>query len=71
MIYKIINKITIKVVLTLSLVLGVSTTMLADGSRNLYPSGASGHRAHLLGSGYMSEAIPFPNKGIHYVYAKA
>ncbi|ALU24751.1 DUF7507 domain-containing protein [Myroides odoratimimus] len=71
MIYKIINKITSKVVLTLSLVLGVSTTMLADGSRNLYPSGASGHRAHLLGSGYKSEATPFPNKGIHYVYAKA
>ncbi|MEK6494201.1 DUF7507 domain-containing protein [Myroides odoratimimus] len=71
MIYKIINKITIKVVLTLSLVLGVSTTMLADGSRNLYPSGASGHRAMLLGKGYTSpEAIPFPNAGAHYVYAK-
>ena len=71
MIYKIINKVTIKVVLTLSLVLGVSTTMLADGSRNLYPSGVSGHRAFLLGKGYASpEAIPFPNEGAHYVYAK-
>ncbi|WP_025125295.1 DUF7507 domain-containing protein [Myroides odoratimimus] len=71
MIYKIINKITIKVVLTLSLVLGVSTTMLADGSRNLYPSGASGHRAMLLGNKHSSpEAIPFPNAGAHYVYAK-
>lgn len=71
MIYKIINKITVKVVLALSLVLGVSTTMLADGSRNLYPSGVSGHRAMLLGKGYDSpEAIPFPNEGAHYVYAK-
>ena len=71
MIYTIINKITTKALLTLVLVLGVSMAVLADGSRNLYPSGASGHRAHLLGSGYTSEATPFPNKGIHYVYAKA
>ncbi|WP_121965846.1 hypothetical protein [Myroides sp. N17-2] len=72
MIYKIINKITIKVVLTLSIVLGVSTTMLADGSRNLYPLGADGHRAMLLGNKHSSpEAIPFPNAGAHYVYAKA
>ncbi|MDM1093590.1 DUF7507 domain-containing protein [Myroides odoratimimus] len=71
MIYKIINKITVKVVLTLSLVLGVSTTMLADGSRNLYPSGVKGHRAFLLGKGFTSqESIPFPNEGAHYVYAK-
>ncbi|MCC9041286.1 hypothetical protein LNQ81_00865 [Myroides sp. M-43] len=71
MIYKIINKITTKVLLTLSLILGVSTTVLADGSRNLYPSGVSGHRAMLLGKGHTSpEAIPFPNAGAHYVYAK-
>ena len=70
MIYTIINKITTKALLTLALVLGVSTATLADGSKDLYPSGASGHRAHLLGSGYTSEATPFPNKGIHYVYAK-
>ena len=70
MIYTIINKITTKVLLTLVLALGVSMAMLADGSKDLYPSGANGHRAHLLGSGYTSEATPFPNKGIHYVYAK-
>lgn len=45
--------------------------MLADGSRNLYPSGAKGHRAMLLGKGFTApEAIPFPNAGAHYVYAK-
>ncbi|MDR0196296.1 MAG: DUF11 domain-containing protein [Myroides sp.] len=71
MIYTIINKITTKALLTLVLVLGVSTVMLADGSKNLYPSGVSGHRAFLLGKGYASpEAIPFPNEGAHYVYAK-
>ena len=71
MIYTIINKITTKVLLTLVLALGVSMAMLADGSRNLYPSGVSGHRGMLLGKGYTSgEAIPFPNAGAHYVYAK-
>ncbi|WP_353159453.1 hypothetical protein [Myroides odoratus] len=71
MIYTIINKITTKALLTLALVLGVSTATLADGSKDLYPSGASGHRGMLLGDGYTSgEAIPFPNKGAHYVYAK-
>lgn len=71
MIYTIINKITTKALLTLALVLGVSMATLADGSKDLYPSGASGHRGMLLGDGYTSgEAIPFPNKGAHYVYAK-
>lgn len=43
----------------------------ADGSKDWYPSGATGHRAHLLGAGYIAEeAIPFPNRGAHYVYAK-
>ncbi|MGL4584762.1 MAG: DUF7507 domain-containing protein, partial [Flavobacterium sp.] len=55
----------------LVLVLGVSTAVLADGSRNLYPSGVTGHRGMLLGRGYDSpEAIPFTNAGAHYVYAK-
>lgn len=46
--------------------------VFAEGSKDWYPSGGSGHRAHLLGAGYSSaEAIPFPNKGAHYVYAKA
>lgn len=71
MIYKIINKITTQALLTLGFVLGVSITMLADGSRNLYPNGVAGHRGMLLGRGYTStEAIPFPNAGAHYVYAK-
>lgn len=44
---------------------------LAEGSKDWYPQGATGHRAHLLGAGYTSaEAIPFPNRGAHYVYAR-
>ncbi|WP_158962916.1 DUF7507 domain-containing protein [Myroides fluvii] len=71
MIYTIINKITTKALLTLVLVLGVSTAVLADGSKNLYPTGASGYRAMLLGKEHSSpEAIPFANAGAHYVYAK-
>ncbi|MGS4344879.1 hypothetical protein ACKUSY_04575 [Myroides odoratus] len=72
MIYTIINKITTKALLTLVLVLGVSMATLADGSKDLYPRNASGHRGMLLGDGYTApEAIPFPNAGAHYVYAKA
>lgn len=47
------------------------SSALADGSKDLYPAGGSGHRAYLLGKGYTApEAIPFPNAGAHYVYAK-
>ncbi|MHC5202947.1 DUF7507 domain-containing protein [Myroides sp. LJL119] len=46
-------------------------TAFADGSRNWYPTNASGHRAMLAGAGYTAaEAHPFPNNGVHYVYAK-
>ena len=48
-----------------------ATDVLAEGSKDWYPQGATGHRAHLLGAGYTStEAIPFPNRGAHYVYAR-
>ncbi|HUH35181.1 MAG TPA: hypothetical protein VL022_05045, partial [Moheibacter sp.] len=51
----------------------------ADGSRDLYPSGKTGHRAFLrstssttgtigIGAG---DAYPYANRGTHYVYAKA
>lgn len=43
----------------------------ADGSRDLYPSGASGGRAYLRASETASPAFPFPNLGTHYVYAEA
>lgn len=48
------------------------SSALADGSKDLYPVGYIGHRAYLLGDKHVSadEAIPFPNAGAHYVYAK-
>lgn len=44
--------------------------LMGSGSRDLYPSGVSGHRAGLLGAGYTAPAaIPYPNSGAHFVYA--
>lgn len=54
-----------------AVVLFTAADALAEGSKDWYPQGAAGHRAHLLGAGYTSaEAIPFPNRGAHYVYAR-
>jgi len=43
--------------------------LLADGSRNLYPSGATGLRAFLRSSTTTTDSWPFANEGTHYVYA--
>src|SRR5690554_5487336 len=43
----------------------------AEGSKDLYPNGATGGRAYLRTSTDASLAFPFPNLGTHYVYAKA
>lgn len=43
----------------------------ADGSKDLYPSGATGGRAYLRASNEATAAFPFPNLGTHYVYAEA
>lgn len=43
----------------------------AEGSKDLYPSGASGGRAYLRASTTESAAFPFPTLGTHYVYAEA
>src|SRR5690554_3465949 len=43
----------------------------AEGSRDLYPSGAAGGRAYLRASTTESLAFPFPNLGTHFVYAEA
>ncbi|MFD0700011.1 DUF7507 domain-containing protein [Myroides pelagicus] len=60
-----------KIALTLCVTLGVGAIAWADGSRTLYPSGVTGHRAMLLGKGFAAgESIPFANEGAHYVYAK-
>lgn len=49
------------------------TNALADGSKDLYPNGARGHRAYLVGAHFdlfSEESIPFLNSGVHYVYVK-
>lgn len=43
----------------------------AEGSKDLYPSGAKGGRAFLRASKTQSASFPFPTLGTHYVYAKA
>lgn len=48
-----------------------SNSLFADGSKDLYPSGATGVRAYLRSSNVTTVNWPFPNQGFHYVYAKA
>ena len=48
-----------------------SNALFADGSKDLYPSGVAGLRAYLRSSLTATENWPFPNQGVHYVYAKA
>lgn len=48
-----------------------SNSLFADGSKDLYPSGATGVRAYLRSSNATTVNWPFPNQGFHYVYAKA
>lgn len=47
-----------------------SNHLFADGSKDLYPNGVTGLRAYLRSSTQATENWPFPNEGIHYVYAK-
>ncbi len=57
------------------LILPISQTLYADGSRNLYPSGAIGSRASLYSKAIANlnseelKSWPFSNLGVHYVYA--
>lgn len=46
------------------------TTAWADGSKDLYPTGAKGGRAFLRASKMSSAAFPYPNLATHYVYAE-
>ena len=52
----------------------VTTSVFAEGSKDLYPSGASGNRAFLMSTesslGTADASWPFRNYGVHYVYAK-
>ncbi|WEK20946.1 MAG: gliding motility-associated C-terminal domain-containing protein [Candidatus Pedobacter colombiensis] len=49
------------------------SSVFADGSRELYPSGATGNRAFLYcaTNGANTDSWPFKTQGTHYVYAKA
>ena len=47
-----------------------SSFIYADGSKDLYPNGATGLRAYLRSSLTATENWPFPNQGVHYVYAE-
>lgn len=50
-------------------VLLLSTPLFADGSKDLYPADAQGYRAVLYTGTSQPNSWPFPNKGVHYVYA--
>ena len=53
------------------------TKMYAEGSKELYPAGATGNRAYLYSNSYTgssgstSTSWPFKTLGTHYVYARA
>lgn len=68
-----LNKIkNLRVLLVGFLLMLGSNSLLADGSRDLYPAGATGYRAFLRSSLTVdAERWPFPTRGTHYVYAKA
>lgn len=67
---------TIKSRLLLLLLFFVATTTNAQtywgsGSRDLYPDAVKGGRAALYSGATATTNIPFPTRGVHYVYAKA
>lgn len=51
----------------------LNTWALAEGSKDLYPSGATGNRAYLLSMDNSKKvyAYPFIDRGAHYVYVNA
>ena len=52
------------------LTLAPVVNIYAEGSRTLYPDGATGYRAYLRSTTNVQDYYPFPNLGTHYVYAK-
>src|SRR5690606_2800696 len=56
-------------VCTMLLSLMATIPVLADGSKDLYPSTATGIRAVLRSSNTSNASWPFANEGTHYVYA--
>ncbi|MFB9057291.1 gliding motility-associated C-terminal domain-containing protein [Mariniflexile ostreae] len=61
-----------RLLLLLSLVVFYPTQVNAEGSKDLYPSGASGHRAYLISHNPESQVNgwPFLSRGTHFVYAR-
>jgi hypothetical protein len=66
--FKSFKKFTFAINLMVFLTFGGS--VLAEGSKDLYPSGKTGRRAYLVGVNFNSTSWPFINLGVHYVYAK-
>jgi uncharacterized repeat protein (TIGR01451 family) len=60
--------------LTFILLIFLTKSTFAEGSKDLYPAGAQGNRAFLYantdGTNY-TDRFPFKTKGVHFVYAKA
>lgn len=52
------------------LTLAPMVNIYAEGSKTLYPNGATGYRAYLRSTTNVQDYYPFPNLGTHYVYAK-
>lgn len=61
---------TLIVVYVLLIIMGVHTSVHAEGSKDLYPSGIQGGRATLFSGNVGNIAFPFPTRGTHFVYAK-
>lgn len=64
------------ILFSLFLIVGSLSNLYADGSKDMYPVGATGNRAFLYSNSYTgplgttSNSWPFKTLGTHYVYAK-
>ena len=66
------NKFSFKITLFGLMLICTCNQVFAEGSKDLYPDGASGYRASLRSSLTIdTERWMFPTQGTHYVYAKA
>jgi hypothetical protein len=71
---RILGNVKVFCVVIVALLSGLhSLDLFAEGSRDLYPSGASGYRSYLMsrGVGNSDNFDPFSNSGVIRVYAKA
>ncbi|MEC5158708.1 hypothetical protein [Chryseobacterium sp. MP_3.2] len=68
--YQLKNHFSFKTAVIALVLLISSNPLFADGSKDLYPSGTLGYRAHLRSSTAITTNYPFPTTGTHYVYAR-